>query len=640
MNITEFRQKYPEYKDIPDQELADKFYNKYYSDMDRNDFMGKFIGSAKPIKSEPSMNPVQSALAGFGGGILMQGKGLQQKAAQLGQKMGIVSPETVERITQEGEGIRSDLNRLKSESGWATAGDVGSDIATGIAIPGGGAGKLGTRMLTGGLSGALQAGARFTGKNNSTTGNAVTGGVLGAMAPAVMSPIAKGYNAIAGKLTKPINVAGKVPTTLGEDIGSPALQRAETLLERVPLLGITGFRKEQHAAAEKAAKEYLGSFAATGIEGSRGLLEKNRKVVSDMYEGVKKTIGEGYSNLPLYATETNKAASELLDRFPDFFKNFQDVKTETILSNIRKESSYFAEKGKSAIQKNIPAKGAPIISSGQHDSFQELGRAIERQARKNKNIAEKYIEPTNHIYFNDMWELRKGIGDILGQAKQKMISGDVNKSQYSALSKMYSAISEDMDKFASSVGSPDISAALSAANNAYKQNVVKYNVIERAYDKAAGAIEDTGKTFSPQRFHSALDGILKKEKYNNLFTSTEKREMAGIANIMTTVKRAGQFMENPPTGNRMVDIAIGGGAVGSLLNPAAAQAAGTTAATAGILKFLTTTDTGKRLAMAASTIEPSSPSMRKIMEAVYKSARSGMTSRSFVEEKYMGDNNE
>ena len=41
MNINEFRKKYPEYNDIPDLELADTFYDKYYSDLDKKTFFIK-----------------------------------------------------------------------------------------------------------------------------------------------------------------------------------------------------------------------------------------------------------------------------------------------------------------------------------------------------------------------------------------------------------------------------------------------------------------------------------------------------------------------------------------------------------------------------------------------------------------------
>lgn len=62
MNITEFRQKYPQYDSIPDGELANKFYDKYYATkIPKNEFMQKFLGGSIP--EQPSI-----AEAGIGAG--------------------------------------------------------------------------------------------------------------------------------------------------------------------------------------------------------------------------------------------------------------------------------------------------------------------------------------------------------------------------------------------------------------------------------------------------------------------------------------------------------------------------------------------------------------------------------------------
>ena len=41
MNILEIRQKYPQYSDLSDTQLADSLHGKYYSDIPKNDFYGK-----------------------------------------------------------------------------------------------------------------------------------------------------------------------------------------------------------------------------------------------------------------------------------------------------------------------------------------------------------------------------------------------------------------------------------------------------------------------------------------------------------------------------------------------------------------------------------------------------------------------
>ena len=57
MNISEIRNKYPQYQDLSDQQLADGLYKRYYSDMDFNDFAGKIGFSVQeestPVPEEP-----------------------------------------------------------------------------------------------------------------------------------------------------------------------------------------------------------------------------------------------------------------------------------------------------------------------------------------------------------------------------------------------------------------------------------------------------------------------------------------------------------------------------------------------------------------------------------------------------------
>lgn len=61
MDIKEFRQKYPQYNDLSDTDIAEKFHDKYYSDIPYDIFAQKFGVSGQPAQSEdiqdvPSFN--------------------------------------------------------------------------------------------------------------------------------------------------------------------------------------------------------------------------------------------------------------------------------------------------------------------------------------------------------------------------------------------------------------------------------------------------------------------------------------------------------------------------------------------------------------------------------------------------------
>ena len=60
MNIAEIRQKYPQYNDLSDIELAQGLHKKFYSDMDFNDFTQKIgvrTSELTPLTEEQKAKP-------------------------------------------------------------------------------------------------------------------------------------------------------------------------------------------------------------------------------------------------------------------------------------------------------------------------------------------------------------------------------------------------------------------------------------------------------------------------------------------------------------------------------------------------------------------------------------------------------
>lgn len=60
MNIQEFRQKHPEYSDLSDQDLSEKLYSAFYSDIPKDAFVSKFLGQAQgaePVAPTPVTKP-------------------------------------------------------------------------------------------------------------------------------------------------------------------------------------------------------------------------------------------------------------------------------------------------------------------------------------------------------------------------------------------------------------------------------------------------------------------------------------------------------------------------------------------------------------------------------------------------------
>ena len=72
MNVTEFRQQHQEYNDISDEELGDKLYNKFYSDMPKQEFMSKFLVGDKQQSEQSQQSLGQKILSSAGYALSQQ----------------------------------------------------------------------------------------------------------------------------------------------------------------------------------------------------------------------------------------------------------------------------------------------------------------------------------------------------------------------------------------------------------------------------------------------------------------------------------------------------------------------------------------------------------------------------------------
>lgn len=65
MSLNQFRKKYPEYNDIPDVELADKIYNKYYQDLDKETYYKKMFPEVSELKTKELESKMIPEVEGF-----------------------------------------------------------------------------------------------------------------------------------------------------------------------------------------------------------------------------------------------------------------------------------------------------------------------------------------------------------------------------------------------------------------------------------------------------------------------------------------------------------------------------------------------------------------------------------------------
>ena len=102
------------------------------------------------------------------------------------------------------------------------------------------------------------------------------------------------------------------------------------------------------------------------------------------------------------------------------------------------------------------------------------------------------------------------------------------------------------------------------------------------------------------------------------FRGQEKWELDGFVKLMRHVERAGQYAENPPTGQRLIHaLVLGGAGVGAMLSPQTVVGGGATSAG---LTWLLTSERGRNLLLAASGATPGSPAMARMAEAILREA--------------------
>lgn len=428
-------------------------------------------------------------------------------------------------------------------------------------------------------------------------------------------------------VTKQLGEKFKIPTTAGEKLNSPLLKKIETLQEKVPFSGMRTFREHQQEGTHQAAKNLIGEYIIN--PNSPDIMRSNREFSSNMYESMKGLVKE-IPNQRIDPTETKKISKRLLDRFPDIFKKLQDTKTEGIIRNIMQDTAdkqpklTLAERMQEMPGAIPKMQGRTVVSEPNRynkpidkealwyekgnetdlDQWRRLFKGMTPEMPKEVPKTIKEPIPTS-ITFDEAWTLREGLGELIGQAKKLSYSGKVNNTAYGEMKSLFKAINNDMDNWTESIGRKDISEALKSANEAYKQYVVRYDVLSRAYDKSIREIGDQV-FFSPAKFSNKLDAIVKKDKYFNTFTPKQKEELSGLANIMQVAKRAGQFHENVPTGNRMLDAWLIKEAVHTAEIPLS-----------WVSTFLTTTKPGQSILMKAAKVKANSPEMADLMKQTY-----------------------
>jgi hypothetical protein len=288
--MKDVREKYPQYSDLSDQDLAISLHKKFYSDMPGAEFFQK-IGLKDKADPTTGTGAVQRFFEGAGRGMAEVGRGIKQLST-----MGPTNEEGRQR-QQQVQGEVDEARKLDAPLMATTAGKVGNVVgqvaasAPAAAIPGA------NTLVGGALVGAGLGAAQPTATGESRGQNALMGAAGGAAGQALGSVAAKGLGAMVGRAT-PTGAATAETRFLDEGLKiPPSMSKGKPGFVAKELEGFSGkIKTEQAASAANAPK--LTDLARRSIdlppqgELSHGEVISQRQAYGQSYDAVKKFKGQ------------------------------------------------------------------------------------------------------------------------------------------------------------------------------------------------------------------------------------------------------------------------------------------------------------------------------------------------------------
>jgi hypothetical protein len=454
-----------------------------------------------------------------------------------------------------------------------------------------------------------------------------------------------------------------VRLSAGDITGNPGLKKTEVALEQVPGVGMAAFRQAQDKEAQAAAQNYASNLgtemgktqyrnldavkqaAAKGDKRAIGLLQAAQNAGDD-WTRIIQTSGN------MEAFQRSLKAGQLYDKVDQLASQAGDVpliRTMQAIKSARAEiqSSALPDKSSLAIldqlEANLGAKaqgqGAKAVAAGGGSAQPQSASMVDRS-------------------YSGMRQLRSDLGDLINDYYKGGNSVTGSKG-VGILASVRNALEQDMNDFAQKSPVPGLRQAWQQADGYYRANVVpykdrllagalkdaapdeifgkfiqagkgdraqnfynaldpkgqaavRYGMVQNAVDAATNPTNGLdGASFSPARFAQNLERL--KDASGVAFKGMDKFQLDGLTNLMRHVERAGQFAENPPTGNRLAPLLMSGGVGAAAATGHAPELAAGWLSAAG-LKQLLTTKTGQRILLAASDMKPGSPAMEKLLQ--------------------------
>lgn len=616
-------------------------------------------------------------LADAGAGIIQINKQFADKANTVANSVLGTNLDTnaAERYNEQYQQANLATDGARSVAG-RTGGDWvrgGTEIAATLPIYAAGRGAtLGARMADQGVRGAAVGAAQYAENTDDrllnmgvgAAGGAIGQGVGEKVGSVIGKGVTKAVNAKNGRLApayKEIDDLGKqfdVRTSVGDINRGAFTGRAEVALEQVPVLGMGGFREAQNAQAATATGRLSGKLkqalsetdykAMPSIRAAAAAGDRNAARVLNIAETAGNDTGRVLqASAEVRAFREGKIASRLYDKVDEAVAasgNDTVAPTKSVAAlddALQRQADSLAPDD--VLQKELSDISARINDPNISKSFSNM-RLLRSQLG---DLADKYGSPVNgnKAAAKVFADVRQAVDDDIadfalnsGNATIKKAYQRADKFYKNAMKRSDKAIARAMDS-----NKPDeiYSAFVKTgkgdrANNFYRaldqkgQAALRYQMAEEAISKATN--ESTG-NFSPAKFAGEFERMA--EPYGNIFKGDDKKQMDGLVKLMRHIERAGQYKENPPTGNRVIPWLVAGA---TAIDPTTAIRVGGLSLFA---KSMLTTRAGKNLLLAANKLPESQQAAmdRILMNAAKVSAAAGAKTADAVAGTKVSDEN-
>ena len=443
--------------------------------------------------------------------------------------------------------------------------------------------------------GGIEKGVDFVGQ--AVVGSRLPAPSIKSPAPAGFSPPVKAPSLNAQKIIQEGEKHG-VPVFYDDVTNSAVAKRAGVAAESLGPLGTGSGRAKQVKAAQEAATNVVDRLAPTTGDDVPVLVQKGLQA---KLAGFKKTAGKLYQR-----------ADTALDPLGDVPRpKFDQVIADETLK--QSKLGTLANKDVTALLEKYRSAPQGVFSTTRLELRSQLGEEIsDFYTGKNAAIGSRGVEALKAM--KDALD-----SDLAGFAKQ---SGNAGYSAWRSADGFYKAnivpFKEAGFRDLVKTAEPEKAWRYLIAQGSIKSRAARmYNSLDDSgrqavrYGLAKDALDNATNpngSFSPAKFAKYLEDH--EAAVNAFFKGRDHQEIVGFRNLMRHVERAGQFAENPPTGQRVIPYLMGGAA---FLEPTAAASIGVTGVT---IRGLFQTKAGRDFLLRAARAKPGSAQMQAVSRQI------------------------